>query len=35
VRWQEKGETFDAFSVKEKEGFSRFEFYLIRPPRGT
>ena len=33
VRWQEKGETFTAESAKQKEGFSRFDFYLVRTPR--
>ena len=34
VRWQEKGETFSAASSKDKEGFSRFDFFLVRTPRG-
>ena len=33
VLWQEKGEKFDANSAKEHEGFSRFDFYLVRAPR--
>ena len=34
VRWQEKGETFTAASTKEKEGFSRFDFFLVKAQRG-
>lgn len=34
VRWQEQGEKFDANSAKDKEGFSRFDFFLVRTPRG-
>lgn len=34
VRWQEKGEKFTAASTKEKEGFSRFDFFLVRSQRG-
>lgn len=34
VRWQEKGEKFNEKSEREKEGFSRFDFFLVRPPRG-
>ena len=34
VRWQEKGEAFNAASTKDKEGFSRFDFFLVRTPRG-
>lgn len=34
VRWQEQGEKFDAKSTKDKEGFSRFDFFLVRTPRG-
>lgn len=34
VRWQEKGERFNERSEREKEGFSRFDFFLVRAPRG-
>lgn len=32
VQWQEKGETVS--DKNEKQGFSDFEFFLVRPPRG-
>jgi prepilin-type N-terminal cleavage/methylation domain-containing protein len=31
VRWQEHGERFGAGAEKEREGFSRFDFFLVRP----
>jgi hypothetical protein len=34
VRWQEHGEKFGAGSEREKPGFSRFDFYLVRARRG-
>ena len=33
VQWQEKGETVNDQSKGEKQGFSEFEFFLVRPTR--
>jgi len=35
VRWQEHGETFRAGAEREKQGFSRFDFFLVRARRGV
>jgi len=34
VRWQEHGEKFGASAEKDRIGFSRFDFFLVRPRRG-
>ena len=34
VQWQEKGEAVNDQSKNEKQGFSEFEFFLVRPTRG-
>jgi hypothetical protein len=34
VQWQEKGEAVTDASKAEKQGFSEFEFFLVRPTRG-
>lgn len=35
VRWQEKGEQFGSpADEKSKKGFSRFDFFLVRPHKG-
>lgn len=34
VQWQEKGEAVNDQSKGEKQGFSDFEFFLVRPTRG-